>query len=175
MSLTLPILDLSQLDASADAAARFRADLREATHDVGFFYLVGHGVDQALIDELLAVSRQFFELSAEQKLAIENVHSPQFRGYTRIGGELTQGDVDWREQIDIGVERAVVEPGPNIPDYWRLEGPNLWPDALPQLAELAGRWNDELSKVALRLLRAWALSLGVAENVFDEAFATKPF
>ena len=37
--------------------------------------------------------------------------SPHFRGYTRIGGERTQGLVDWREQIDIGPERpAVTDP-----------------------------------------------------------------
>jgi len=33
------------------------------------------------------------------------VRSPHFRGYTRLGGELTRGEVDWREQIDIGPER----------------------------------------------------------------------
>ena len=40
----LPVLDLAQLDAGPQAAARFRADLRAATHDVGFFYLTGTGV-----------------------------------------------------------------------------------------------------------------------------------
>ena len=37
------------------------------------------------------------------------LRSPHFRGYTRTGGELTQGQVDWREQIDIGAERAPVD------------------------------------------------------------------
>ena len=87
-------------------------DLRDAMHEVGFLYLAGHGIPQELTDSMLDVSRRFFELPEEQKLAVENVHSPQFRGYTRVGGELTDGAVDWREQIDIGVERAAVEPGP---------------------------------------------------------------
>ncbi len=82
MLSSLPILDLSRFDAGADEAAGFLADLRQVTHEVGFFYFVGHGVEQRLIDELLAVSRRFFELPAEDKLEIENVHSPQFRGYT---------------------------------------------------------------------------------------------
>jgi isopenicillin N synthase-like dioxygenase len=175
MLSSLPILDLSRLDAGADEAARFRSELREVTHDVGFFYLVGHGVDPGLIEEILAESRRFFELPVAQKLEIENVHSPQFRGYTRVGGELTHGDVDWREQIDIGVERDAVEPGPGVPDYWRLEGPNLWPTALPELQDVVVRWNEKLSDVALRLMRAWAVSLGSSEDVFDEALAGKPF
>jgi isopenicillin N synthase-like dioxygenase len=175
MLSSLPILDLSLLDAGAEEAAQFRSDLREATHDVGFFYLVGHGVDPELIDEILDESRRFFELPVEQKLEIENVHSSQFRGYTRVGGELTHGDVDWREQIDIGVERAAVEPGPGVPDYWRLEGPNLWPAAQPELQDVVTRWNEQLSDVALRLMRAWAVSLGSPEDIFDEALASKPF
>jgi len=175
MLTSLPILDLSRLDAGPEEAASFRNDLREITHDVGFFYLVGHGVQQELIDEMLEVSRRFFSLPAAEKLAIENTRSPQFRGYTRVGGERTHGDVDWREQIDIGVERDAVEPGPGVAGYWRLEGPNLWPAALPELETAANEWIEKLSAVSLRLLRAWALSLGAPEDAFDEAFARSPF
>jgi len=102
---------MSALDNGEEAARRFRQQLRQATHEVGFFYLVGHSIPQALIDDILDVSRRFFDLPEEEKLAIENIHSPQFRGYTRIGRELTHGDVDWREQIDIGEERPAVERG----------------------------------------------------------------
>jgi isopenicillin N synthase-like dioxygenase len=171
---TLPVIDLSLLDAGPEKAAEFREQLRAVAHEVGFFYLVGHGVDQQLTDDLLEVSRHFFELPAEDKLAIENVHSPQFRGYTRVGGELTNGDVDWREQIDVGVERGPVERGTGVADFWRLEGPNLWPSALPEFRDVVDRWIGALSDVSRRLLRAWALSLGAAEDVFDDAFA-EPF
>ena len=44
------------------------------------------------------------------------VNSPHFRGYTRLGGELTGGAVDWREQIDVGPERdAADRPGRALP------------------------------------------------------------
>jgi isopenicillin N synthase-like dioxygenase len=59
-----------------------------------------------------ALARRFFALPLKDRLAIENVHSPQFRGYTRAGTEHTGGTADWREQIDIGPERTAVEPGP---------------------------------------------------------------
>jgi len=84
------------------------AELLRATHEVGFFYLNGHGVDPQLTKSLLDVSREFFDLPAEQKLKLENIHSPQFRGYTPVGGELTANAVDWREQIDNGVDREPV-------------------------------------------------------------------
>ena len=175
MPSSLPILDISALDAGEDAAEQFRRKLREVTHEVGFFYLVGHGIEQDLIDEVVDVSRRFFELPTEDKLAIENINSPQFRGYTRVGGELTHGDVDWREQIDIGVERNAVEETEGTPKYWRLEGPNLWPEALPELQDTIDRWSSELNALALKLMRTWAVALGAPESVFDEAFGDKPF
>src|SRR5690349_14829856 len=118
--LNLPVLDLSRLDAGEEEAAAFRADLRAATHDVGFFYLTGTGLPAGLEERLHRAARDFFALPDEDKLAIENVKSPHFRGYTRIGGERTQGAVDWREQIDIGPERDAVAGGP---PYSRLIGP----------------------------------------------------
>jgi len=167
----LPVLDLSQLTAGGDSARLFREQLRAATHEVGFFYLVGHGVEDELVSELLDTARRFFALPDAQKLAIENVTSPHFRGYTRVGGELTQGKVDWREQIDIATEKPSVATGPGVPDYLRLEGPNQWPAALPQLQDGVLRWHDRLSPVGMTLLRAWAAALGAQEDVFDAAFA----
>jgi len=170
MLSSLPILDLSNPDAED-----FRRQLREVTHEVGFFYLVGHGIDPKLVDDVLDVSRRFFDLPEADKLAIENTLSPQFRGYTRVGKELTAGDIDWREQIDIGEERPAIERGEGVADYWRLEGPNLWPAALPELETTMNRWSTELNALALRLLRTWAVALGVDEDVFDPAFAERPF
>lgn len=165
---TLPILDLSQLDAGPAAAARFRDDLAAATRDVGFFYLTGTGVPPELEERVHRVAREFFALPEADKLAIENLTSPQFRGYARIGGELTQGRVDWREQIDIGPEREVVAEPRH--DFDRLIGPNLWPDALPELREAISEWHDRLEVVARKLLRAWAAALHAPEDFFDAHF-----
>ncbi len=167
--LALPVLDLARLDDGPEAAAAFREQLRAATHDVGFFYLTGTGVSADLEARLHRAARNFFGLPEADKLAIENLRSPHFRGYTRIGGERTQGQVDWREQIDIGPERPAVD-DPDAPDYSRLIGPNLWPAAQPELRDVVSEWHDHLSGVARKLLRAWALALGADESYFDEHF-----
>jgi len=167
--LNLPILDLSLLDQGPEAASRFRDDLRAATHDVGFFYLTGTGVTPELEERLLQAAHDFFALPEAEKLAIENVTSPHFRGYTRVGGERTQGRVDWREQIDIGPERDPIH-DPEGPGYNRLVGPNLWPAAQPELKDVVTEWHDHLTGVARKLLRAWALALGAEEQYFDRHF-----
>ena len=48
----VPVLDLSLLDDGPEAADRFRAELRRATHEVGFFSLVGHGIPDELLGYL---------------------------------------------------------------------------------------------------------------------------
>ncbi len=165
----LPVLDLALLDHGPESAERFRDELRRATHDVGFFYLTGTGVSPALEARLHRAARTFFELPDAAKLEIENIKSPHFRGYTRVGGERTQGEVDWREQIDIGPERPAID-DPEAPDYAVLVGPNLWPSAQPELREIAEEWTDILSGVARRLLRAWAEALGAPGSYFEDHF-----
>ncbi len=172
---SLPVLDFSRLHAGQEEAASFRSDLRDAMHEVGFLYLTGHGIAQELTDSMLKISRSFFDLPENVKLAVENIHSPQFRGYTRMGGEITDGATDWREQIDIGVERETVESGEDVPNYWRLEGPNLWPEGLPEMRAVVSEWTERLSTISLELLRALAVSLGAPEDTFDAAFAEQAF
>ena len=164
----LPVLDLSKADTDIDA---FRKALREAAHTSGFFYLTGHGVSDGQIAEMLSLAREFFSLPAREKDKISQLKSPQFRGYSRVGGELTNGKVDWREQIDIGPERATI---PGADGYWRLQGPNLWPEQPSAFRSAFEKWDETLSAVGLRLLRHWAVSLGAAEDLFDDAFAGLP-
>jgi len=169
---TLPILDLSLLDAGPESAAKFRDQLRAATHDLGFFYLIGTGVSPELEAEMFAAAEAFFDLPEEQKLEIENINSPHFRGYTRLGGERTLGQVDWREQIDISPEEEAVPASQlaNHPDFVRLRGPNQWPSALPSLRPVVHKWEERLTEVSRKLLRSWAVSLGEDETYFDDNF-----
>ena len=53
---TLPSLDLRRFDGQASERSRFLEDLRTAARNVGFFYLVGHGIKDGLIQDVLKVS-----------------------------------------------------------------------------------------------------------------------
>jgi isopenicillin N synthase-like dioxygenase len=172
----LPVLDIAAFRAGdrAGAAAAFVDDLRAACHGPGFFLVTGHGIDARQCAAVLDVSREFFALHDGEKLAIENVGSPQFRGYTRVGAEHTNGRPDWREQLDLGAERVAREPGPGEPPYWRLQGPNLWPSTLPRLREVLLPFMTAMQGLALDLVRALARSLGQPEDHFDPTFAVDP-
>jgi isopenicillin N synthase-like dioxygenase len=163
----LPVVDLR------DSPGQLRERLREVAHEVGFFYLTGHQVPESLTRRVLAAARELFALPQADKDAVAMIRSPHFRGYTRLGGELTRGEVDWREQIDIGPEREPIG-GPGRPDYLWLQGPNQWPAGLPALPGLIGEWDAALSAVSRSLLRHWAAALGSPADIFDAAFDSTP-
>ncbi|WP_032399049.1 isopenicillin N synthase family dioxygenase [Rhodococcoides fascians] len=164
----LPVLDL---ESSEDDPQAFRRALREAAHDSGFFYLVGHGIGADRMADVLRSARAFFAVPDAVKDEISQLKSPHFRGYSRVGGELTNGRVDWREQIDIGPERPAIE---HAQGYWNLQGPNLWPSEPEGFRETFEQWEQSVSQIGLALLRHWAASLGADEHVFDDAFGTAP-
>ena len=143
VSPVLPIISLDKLGHARNESVR----LREATRDVGFFYLVDHGVPASLEDDLLRVGRELFALPDADKAAIDMMNSPHFRGFTLLGGERTQGRQDWREQIDIGAERPAMTQSDHARDI--LEGPNQWPRRCPNCAKSpnAGksRWRPSLA------------------------------
>lgn len=170
---TLPILDLARYADPADKAA-FLADLRHAARDIGFFYLINHGVDDALQYEVQRQSQRFFALDEAQKQQVAMIHSPHFRGYNRAASELTRGQPDWREQFDIGAERPALTLSDDAPRWQRLQGPNLWPAALPSLKPVLLHWQQQMTQVGIRLLRAFAEALQLPENAFDQLYGEKP-
>jgi isopenicillin N synthase-like dioxygenase len=171
---TIPVLDLRAYHLGGEPAAQFVEQLRDVVHTIGFFQLVGHGVDSHVLTEAPAVAEEFFALPDEARYEIDNVKSPQFRGYTRFGHEHTNGRVDLRDQIDIGREQAarVVgdhELGPDEKAWLRLRGPNLWPSALPRLRPVMTSLMDQLESVATTLLGAMCEALGQPFDRFADA------
>ncbi len=174
MSL-LPVLDLSAYrDEPTSAAARtFVDELRDVVHEIGFFHLAGHGVSDELNDRVHEVARAFFARPEAERLEIHNVRSPQFRGYTSLGNEYTNGQSDLRDQIDIGLELPVPEIGPGDPAWLRLRGPNQWP-SVAGFREALEPWNAQMEAVGGVLLRAMAEALGQPAGCFDEMVTPHP-
>lgn len=170
----LPILDLSQLEASQEQRQAFLLNLRQAARDVGFFYLTGHGIDGDLLRRVQEQARAFFALPEADKAAVAMIHSPHFRGYNRAASEITRGQPDLREQFDLGAERQALPLDPDSPPWARLQGPNQWPAQLPQLKPLLLEWQQAMTRMSLRLLRAFAQALSLPEQAFDPLYGARP-
>ncbi len=171
---SLSTLDLSLLDGTAAQRQGFLDDLRHAARDVGFFYLTGHGIDADLLKQVQSHARQFFALPASEKTAVGMINSPHFRGYNRAASEITRGKPDLREQFDLGAERDALTLDENSPYWARLQGPNQWPAALPALKPLLLDWQQAMTGMSLRLLRAFAQALSLPQEAFDQLYGDKP-
>jgi len=169
MPSPLPEIDLAPFIAAPHSAAarRLVTRLREACHGPGFCYLVGHGVPPELDAEVMEVSRRFFALPETERRALAIANSPHFRGYTVLGGELTKGVSDWREQLDVGLEEPAAVVARDDPPWRRLRGPNQWPARLPAMQTTVLTWMRAMDRVGLAVLRALALGLSQPLNHFD--------
>lgn len=172
--VSLPILDISRFHGDADEREVFIQSLREILHDYGFFYLVGHGVSEETTRRVLDVSKAFFALPEEDKLAIEMVKTPRFRGYNRAGFELTGGKQDWREQVDFDTEGEPIALSDSDPLWMRVIGPNQWPDALPELRSVILDYQEEVTRIAKDVLGAIAVALGQSHDAFAPIFDPHP-
>lgn len=170
----LPTVDISRLKGNTEERTRFAEDLRDILHEHGFFYLAGHGVDPNLIQETITAAKQFFALPDADKLEIDIVKSAQFRGYTRAGGEITGGKQDWREQVDFDCEEPLARIATDTPAWKRTLGPNQWPSAMPELRLVILRYQAEVTRVAIDVLKAFALALGQNEDAFQPLYDPMP-
>lgn len=165
---SLPILDLGLfLSESAEDQAQFVRNLQDAVLKYGFFYLKNApSLTPELQDRALAQARAFFSLPIEQKLQIEMINSPHFRGYQRMGAETTNFKQDNREQIDYGPEVTAETMTETSPAYLGLKGPNQWPD-LPGFRDTIETYINACVDIAKALMKAVAVSLELDENHFS--------
>ena len=122
----VPVIDVGALVGGSGSVDEVAASLDQACRDVGFFVAVGHGIDPARLEDLLAAARSFFALPEEQKAEIEMARAGRaWRGWFPLGGELTSGVPDGKEGIYFGEELP--------PSDRLLHGPNLFPARPPEL------------------------------------------
>lgn len=102
------MLDLAQLAGSETEQTGFLTRLRESARDVRFFYLINHGINPQLQQNVQSITCAFFKLPQEEKLRVSMIHSSHFRSYNLAGVEYTREQRDQREQFDIGADRELL-------------------------------------------------------------------
>lgn len=172
----IPVVSLADWTGAGTASARaaFADRLRAICHEIGFLRVVDHGVDPDFLAGYFAALRRFFALPEATKAQIDKLRSPWFRGWERIGAELTDNSVDHREQIDVWTE---LDPRPTgvQPEYLRLEGPNQWLDdaVLPGFRYLVERFQTEMGALADELMAAMCVGLGLDPHHLHELFGER--
>jgi hypothetical protein len=147
----LPVIDVFPLVTGSRDRSRVSSEIASACRDSGFFYIVGHGVDERLQRRLEDASRRFFAQDLETKMEIAMVRGGRaWRGYFPVGAELTSGKADLKEGIYFGAE--LPPDHPRVKDGTPLHGPNLFTGSVPELREAVLGYVDAMTRLGHALM-----------------------
>jgi isopenicillin N synthase-like dioxygenase len=169
----LPVINVSGLRSSKLADRQAVADaIGEASRNIGFFYITGHGIPAADIAALRAAAADFYAKDLDWKMryyiGLERGH----KGFVPEGEEVySKGKPDHKEAFDIGFEAA--DSHPMVQAGLPLIGGNKWPD-LPGFKEAVQPYYAKVFALGRQLLGAFALALEQPEDAFDDYVTCPP-
>jgi isopenicillin N synthase-like dioxygenase len=169
----IPVIDIAALIRGTEERRTIAAQIGQACREFGFFYIVGHGVDENLQRRLEKVSREFFAQELGTKLEIRMARGGKaWRGYFPVGGELTSGKRDLKEGIYFGAELGGDHP--LVTAGTPLHGANLFPSGIPRFRETVLDYMAALTRLGHGLMAGIALSLGLEASYFPERYTSEP-
>ena len=174
MSLSpVPIINIAPLVHTTGEPTTVATQMSQACREHGFFYIRGHGVDNALLERLERLSREFFAQDRTTKMEIRMERGGRaWRGYFPVGDELTSGQPDQKEGLYFGTELASDDP--RVQAGVPMHGPNLFPSDSPKFRTTVLEYMQALTQLGHTLMRGLALSLGLNETHFADHYTTDP-
>ncbi|MFC2967300.1 isopenicillin N synthase family dioxygenase [Acidimangrovimonas pyrenivorans] len=157
----IPVIDITPLRDGSDPEGVARA-LHAASTGLGFIYVSGHGIPDAVIEGARAAAYDFFHADPGLKATVKV--SERHRGWLGQGGAKMQDGAraDLKESFIWGWQDFAG----NTPEDHPLRGRNQWPDFQPGLEPAAMAYFDAADEVAHHLMRGFALGLGLAPDFF---------
>jgi isopenicillin N synthase-like dioxygenase len=161
----VPVIDLRRDEATV------AGEIDAASRQVGFFQIIGHGIDAGIERWAWDLAHDFFDLPEEQKLEL-SIPDGDAYGYgpfqvERLAASLGESTPpDLKETFSIG---PFVPPPDDLSDTAAafVYSPNRWPSsALPAMESVFHRYYDALADLAERVMSLMALGLGLDRDWF---------
>lgn len=171
----VPTIDISAWvgPGSPDARAAVVAAVDHACRTVGFMQVVGHGIPNAVIDDLTGALDAFFALPLETKKHYVRPGSEN-RGYSppkseslsySLGVDPVTRMNDFFEAYNVGTSwREYPGTTATATDY----AENTWPTESATFEPAVSGYYNEARRVAQTLTRVFAAALRVPEDFFDD-------
>lgn len=173
----VPVIDVSRLYTarSVDELRTLASEFNDVYTNIGFAYVVNHGISKHILDTIFEQSRLFHHLAEDEKLKIKQ--NQFFRGYMAISG--SRFALSTLGEAIIPNQSAAFILGFDVPetdeDYIaskNLAGPNQWPSEvlLPNFKNIMIHYRENLTTLIRNLIRVFALSLDQGYYDFDKYF-----
>jgi isopenicillin N synthase-like dioxygenase len=164
----IPVIDLAPVLAGADPT-RVVDELRYALTEVGFFQVVGHGLDRALLEAAYESMAQIAALPDADRRALMRPRA-QSRGlHDEIDqeGRVLHRSLQFITYDDLAAAQADDAVGGH-PDYFV---PNVWPEMLPGFRIAWKQYGLAARGLARQLMSLFARTLDLPPDFFEEPFA----
>ena len=158
--MQIPKIDISEIEEK-EFSRTLLQDFFSAYNKYGFGYIINHGIEKTLIDQLFQVSKQFHSQPLSEKMRVVLDHN--HRGYIAIN---TSTDVnsklaDVKKPNQSESFMMMREDKSELPDVY-LSGPNQWPK-LENFKEVLEKYTFKMTKLGRNLMRLALLSSGVKD------------
>jgi isopenicillin N synthase-like dioxygenase len=173
----IPVIDFGpafrqETGALDDVAAA----VRHACERIGFFYMAGHGVDQAIIDAAFAASRELHAMPVEHKLKLK-INENNI-GYLPVNQSMQRASTvhkavrpNYNESFFISHDRGADHP--DVVAGKPLRGRNQWPEGHERMRAAMLRYFKALESAAERMLPVLARALDMPADHFAPFFANE--
>jgi isopenicillin N synthase-like dioxygenase len=175
----LPLLNLGAFIAGEPGAAeQLAADVKLIQERLGFYMIVNYGFDPELIEDAYEQSVKLFALPDEVNRPFE--FRDHMQGYwpPRAIVNLRPG-YENEAQASKGSKlagwtflRERRAGDPKVISNMRHRAMNKWPDPkfMPRFRDIVGRYHAEMVGLGLKLVKVYALALGLSADYFDRDF-----
>lgn len=174
---TIPVIDLAPfIDGDPAARAEIAGEIDRACREIGFFTVVGHGVDPALIARTRQAAVDFFALPAAEKLAVQRPPEKISRGYFRLKDRSLSYTLGKAAPPDLQ-EAYAIGPDETSGPEWRADGPhagmlapNLWPARPDGFRATMLEYYAAMLALGGCIMQATAAALDIDPAYFEHGF-----
>ena len=171
----IPVINIGPWTSSSTTSQEDRLsvakEVSKACQDIGFFAVTNHGVNPVTMDQAWKASQDFFDLPMTEKMAWKTANEAEYPyGYEQserlvrgkdasVTAETGETPADLKETFSIG---------PYNPDSGM--SPRRWlttTGAPPDFRTALEEYYEAMERLALTLLRIFAVGLGLEESWFE--------
>jgi isopenicillin N synthase-like dioxygenase len=172
----IPILDMGPyLAGEAGALETLASQLRHAQENVGFYFIVNHGVPRGLIQQAYEELRRFFALPEDEKFKLrinaQRVGYVPAKSSVYVTSTVNQNTKPDLNEVILKVRERQAD-HPAITAGRSFHGPNQWPDedTLPGFRANLTAYYDAIEALGFKMLAVYARALDLPADYFDPFF-----
>jgi len=173
-----PTINLSPAFGGSESdRLKVAMQIDSACRSTGFFVVIGHGVEEKFLKNVIVSSREFFHLPVSEKVKVAPPGPNHFRGYLGLDTTALASTLDIETPPDLcesfNVSRfddPVIRSKVQQPGAEAVFCKNMWPDNPETLRSAYETYFAKMEHLCSEILKLMAIALELPEDWFDDKF-----